>query len=208
MIVPGTQPFTTEQNTASTKNSLRTHTTTNGNVANLLGKEKSALDVLDKLELNTGVIAALANPKLKILDRYVNMLNNKYPEKQVSLLGILTARYDEIDLAVALALAKYFENSKPIAMKLQRQQLQGWLNAQKSVDDVFSLLKIKEDGVRSMLNRKLETMDEYIKLFNSKNPQQKTDLLTVIKDGFGGEDKFAILNEGNGCFTCVCCIHL
>ncbi|POM64611.1 Putative RxLR effector [Phytophthora palmivora] len=31
MIVPGTQPFTTEQNTASTKNSLRTHTTMNGN---------------------------------------------------------------------------------------------------------------------------------------------------------------------------------
>ncbi|POM64610.1 LOW QUALITY PROTEIN: RxLR effector family [Phytophthora palmivora] len=155
-----------------------------------LGKEKSALDVLDKLELNSGVIAALTNPKLKILDRYVTMLNNKYTEKQVSLLGILTARYDEVDLAMALALAKYFENSKPIATKLQRQQLQGWLNAQKSVDDVFSLLRIKEDGIRSMLNMELETMSEYIKMFNSKNPQQKTDLFT---DGFGGEDKFAIL---------------
>ncbi|OWZ16916.1 RxLR effector protein [Phytophthora megakarya] len=121
------------------------------------------------------------------------MFNNKYPEQKISLAKTLAARHGEIDLAITLSRAKEYANTKDIATKLQTQQLEGWFNSKNTVDDVFSLLKIKEEGTRFMFNRKLETMDSYIRLFDTRNPQQKTDKYKVLCDGFGGEDKFAIL---------------
>lgn len=44
-----------------------------------------------------------------------------------------------------------------------------------------------------MMSRKLETLDEYIKLFNTKNLQEETNLFSVLRTGFGGDGDFAIL---------------
>ncbi|POM69480.1 RxLR effector family [Phytophthora palmivora] len=221
MIVPDARLLTSEESSEPTKGLLRAHTSAEDNgeergITDLtkltaplkagtskaftsarlnvwLTRDKSAYDALVKLKLHEGVDKALASPKLNVLDDYVSMLNKRHPEKQVSLVGTLTARYDEVALAKAIVLAKRYENSRDIATKLQTQQLEGWYNNQKSVGDVFSLLKIKEDDVLSMISRKLETMDEYIKLFNANNPQHKTNLFRALRDGFGGEDKFALM---------------
>ncbi|POM62079.1 RxLR effector family [Phytophthora palmivora] len=119
-----------------------------------LTRDKSAYDALVKLKLHKGVDKALASPKLNVLDDYVSMLNKRHPEKQVSLVGTLTARYDEVALAKAIVLAKRSENSRDIATKLQTQQLEGWYNNQKS---------------------------------------HSTNLFRALRDGFGGEDKFALM---------------
>ncbi|KAG3058776.1 hypothetical protein PI124_g17761 [Phytophthora idaei] len=67
------------------------------------------------------------------------------------------------------------------------------MNSQKPVNDVFRILRITDDGTFFPISRQLDTLDEYIKVFNAKNPQQKTDLFRALRDGFGGEEKFAIL---------------
>ncbi|OWZ05343.1 RxLR effector protein [Phytophthora megakarya] len=155
--------------------------------------QKSVDDILDTLLLTGKMDDIIQNPNLKLLDDYVVMFNNKYPDRKVSLIKTLKARHGEIDLANALSRAKQFEHTKDIATKLQRQQLKGWLNRKKSVDDVFALLKIKEEGTRFVFCRQLETMEAYIKLFNAKNPRQKTNMYEALSHGFGGEDKFAIV---------------
>ncbi|POM60150.1 RxLR effector family [Phytophthora palmivora] len=221
MVVPDTRSLISEESSEPTKGLLRAHMSVGDNgeergITDLtkltaplkagtskvftsarlkvwLVRDKSAYDALVKLKLHEGVDKALASPKLNILDDYVSMLNARYPDKQVSLVGTLTARYEEVALAKAIVLAKRSESSRDIATKLQTQQLEGWYNNQKSVGDVFSLLKIEEDGILSMISRKLETLDEYIKLLNEKNPDHKTTLFRALMDGFGGEDKFALM---------------
>ncbi|KAG6958404.1 hypothetical protein JG688_00010527 [Phytophthora aleatoria] len=158
-----------------------------------LSMEKSADDAFAKLKLNRGVYNALESPKLKTMSNYVDMVNKKYPDRQVSLLELLTKKYGEITVAKVLVTVKQTERWKEIATKLQTQQLEGWMNNQMSVNDVFRILRITDDGTFFLLSRQLDTLDEYIKVFNAKNPQQKTDLFRALRDGFGGEDKFAIL---------------
>ncbi|KAF1780851.1 hypothetical protein GQ600_11674 [Phytophthora cactorum] len=67
------------------------------------------------------------------------------------------------------------------------------MNNQKSVNDVISILRITDERTFFPISRQVDTLDEYIKFFNAKNPQQKTDLFRALRDGFGGEEKFAIL---------------
>ncbi|KAF1790122.1 hypothetical protein GQ600_24458 [Phytophthora cactorum] len=72
--------------------------------------------------------------------------------------------------------------------KLRTQQLEGWMNNQKSVNDVISILRITDERTFFPISRQVDTLDEYIKFFNAKNPQQKTDLFRALRDGFGGEE--------------------
>lgn len=60
----------------------------------------------------------------------------------------------------------------------------------KSVDDVDALLKIKQDGLAAFVSRKLDTLDEYIKLFNSKKSAHES-LIGVLATAFGGKDQLA-----------------
>ncbi|OWZ23148.1 Avirulence (Avh) protein [Phytophthora megakarya] len=195
------KPHLFGQHRTLTKRTLRDQNATNeerviGDLSTLrtwLHDQKFVDDVLDTLLLNGRVEEVVQNPNFKLLDNYVDMFNSKYPKQKMSLIEILTARHSEFDLAQALMRAKQSENTRNIATKLQNQQLKGWLNSQKTIDDAYSLLKIKEDGIISVISPKQETMHKYIQLFNAKYPQQKTDLYRVLCDGFGGEDKFAIL---------------
>ncbi|KAI9991444.1 hypothetical protein PInf_019125 [Phytophthora infestans] len=142
----------------------------------LLFQKKTADDVFAYLKLDQGVENALSDKKLYTFSKCVDIVNTKYPEKKMSVLGMLTAKYGEV--AVAKELTK---------------QLRGWLNGEKPAKDVFTLLKIVDDDVAFAISPKLETLDEYIKLLNAKSPQHKTDLFKTLRDGFGGEDKFAVV---------------
>ncbi|KAG3148608.1 hypothetical protein PC128_g23557 [Phytophthora cactorum] len=155
--------------------------------------EKSAADAFAKLKLNQGAYNALESPNLKTMSNYVDMVNKKYPDRQVSLLELLTKKYGEVLVAKVLVSVKKTGRWKEIATKLQTQQLEGWMNNQKSVNDVFSILRITDERTFFPISRQVDTLDEYIKFFNAKNPQQKTDLSRALRDGFGGEEKFAIL---------------
>ncbi|POM60264.1 hypothetical protein PHPALM_30905 [Phytophthora palmivora] len=149
--------------------------------------------VLKKLGFDKGVQTVLTNPNRDMLSTYISKFNDKYPNSMTSLTGVLSAYYGDIAVAKALVSAKISPNTKDIATKLQLEQIEGWMNQKKSADDVFALLNIKNDGVLSLRSRKLDTLGEYINVFNSKNPRKQTNLANVLSKGFGGEDKFALM---------------
>ncbi|KAG6618607.1 putative secreted RxLR effector protein [Phytophthora cinnamomi] len=159
-----------------------------------LVKKKSGADILAKLKLNEKAEDALASPKLATLDEYLNLLRKKYPASDASLLGTLTAHYGEGVVAAALVSAKNVPDTKLTATKLQTQQLEGWLSSRNTADDVFGILKIKNDGMFFVTSRKIATLEEYIKLFNSNNFRHETDLTRTLINGFG-EAKYARLVE-------------
>ncbi|ETO84575.1 hypothetical protein F444_01520 [Phytophthora nicotianae P1976] len=103
-----------------------------------LFQKKSAADAFTALKLDQHMDDVLLSPKLNTLSTYVDMFNKKFPDSQVSLAGTLIAKYGDVAVAKALVRAKETSRSKDIASKLQTQQLEGWLNSHKSVEDVFT----------------------------------------------------------------------
>ncbi|OWY93480.1 RxLR effector protein [Phytophthora megakarya] len=139
-----------------------------------LKKEYSVDDVWRMLQLNGDLKNVIANPKLELLDKYVGLFNKKY-KNQESLVGILSLRYGEDNVMMALLDARQVDNHG------------------NSVNDVFKILKIEDDGPKFMENPKLRLLEEYIEIFNFKKPHEKTKYFGALTKGFGGDGKFAIV---------------
>ncbi|ETL89654.1 hypothetical protein L917_11440, partial [Phytophthora nicotianae] len=130
---------------------------------------------LNKIKLGETALDALESPNLK------------------KLAEVLTTRYADDAVAKALVTAMGRTNTAELATKLQKQQMNGWLDSQKSFDYVMGKLKIADDWNLTMSSRSLDALDEYIKLFNVRYPLAKTDITTELANCFGGEAKFARL---------------
>ncbi|KAG3138705.1 hypothetical protein PI126_g16788 [Phytophthora idaei] len=152
--------------------------------------KKSGVDVLNKLRFGDDAAAALETPKLDALNKYIAMFNKENPDKKISLIGTLTARYGDDAMAKALVSAEKKVDSAPqvaeLAKRLRAEQLSAWLDGGKSVDDVFNLLKLHTDQYNALISRKLEVLDDYIVKFNSEKNGHET-LLETLTTGVGGE---------------------
>ncbi|GMF54311.1 unnamed protein product [Phytophthora fragariaefolia] len=143
--------------------------------------------VLKVLKLDGNVEHVLKSRRLEALTKYIPMYNKmNNPVNQVSLLGVLTAHYSDDAVAKAIAAARRNPATEEIATKLQSQQLEGWLKSGKSADDVFVLLKLKEDGPAGIGSPQLDTLDEYIKLLNTQKSGDES-VIKALVTGFGGE---------------------
>ncbi|EGZ15003.1 hypothetical protein PHYSODRAFT_250282 [Phytophthora sojae] len=138
-----------------------------------LGLGQKPETILKNLKLDNNVKGALSDLNLQTLANYISVFNKKYPVNEASLLGTFTAHYGEDIVAKGLVSAK-----------------KGVAASGKSVDDVDALLKIKQDGLAAFVSRKLDTLDEYIKLFNSKKSAHES-LIGVLATAFGGKDQLA-----------------
>ncbi|ETM51989.1 hypothetical protein L914_04281 [Phytophthora nicotianae] len=97
----------------------------------------------------------------------VKQFNSKHVLKKISVIGTLTTRYGDDALAKALVAAESEALSIKVARQIQelrKEQLTRWQRDGNSADDVFKLLKIRGDGYNVFASRKLEVMDDYIKL--------------------------------------------
>ncbi|KAE8963145.1 hypothetical protein PR001_g29311, partial [Phytophthora rubi] len=150
--------------------------------------------VLKNLRLDDNVRDALSNLNVHTLTNYISAFNKKNPGSEVSLLGTLTVHYGDDIVAKALVSARTAPITERMATRLQSQQLEGWLKSGKSVDDVYALLKLKQDGLAASVSRKLEMLDDYIKLFNREKSADES-VVKAMATGFGGEDKLATALE-------------
>ncbi|POM69500.1 Secreted RxLR effector peptide protein [Phytophthora palmivora] len=143
------------------------------------------------------VYNALTAPRLTKLTADVEKINSNNLIKKVSVIGILTARYGDVSLAKALVTAKKEAGDPVLALQIQalrKDQMTRWLKGGNSVDDVFNLLKILDDGYHMIASRKLEVLDDYIKFVNPKKYDQTSLAKTLIKT-YGSEDKVLKLLE-------------
>nr|AEK80813.1 Avh168 [Phytophthora sojae] len=151
-------------------------------------KDKSTSNVLGKIKFDPKVGEGLDSSRLKTLAENVDMFNKKHPKHKVSLFETLRTSYKEDDLAKALVTAKQTESTREIATRLEQQQFAFWLEKRISPDDVFFMLRINGDAQHAMHSRKLETLEQYIPIFNEGYKDSRTDMLTVLRNGFGDAD--------------------
>ncbi|KAG3183139.1 hypothetical protein PC128_g14349 [Phytophthora cactorum] len=127
-----------------------------------LSKKKSGVDVLNSLKFGDNVADALVSSKVESLKKYIAMFNQKNPDEAISLIGTFTARYGDDAVAKALVSAERRGGSKvaELAKQLRAEQLSFWLDSDKSVDDVFKLLKLSSDGYKAIISRKMVVLDD------------------------------------------------
>ncbi|GMF33710.1 unnamed protein product [Phytophthora lilii] len=160
-----------------------------------LATKKSWSYMLNKAYLaDTDV--ALSKFGIKQLNAYVEEFNKKHPKDKISLVGMLTVRFGDDAVARALVQMRQestsMSESSKIATKLKSDQLNGWMTNENSVDDVFSLLKLKDDGKSVFNSPKLEMLEDYIALVN-KNKNGHETLFDAFKTGVGGDSNLAAL---------------
>ncbi|KUF77071.1 hypothetical protein AM587_10002056 [Phytophthora nicotianae] len=148
-------------------------------------------DVLQKLGLGRGLEDAISNKNLQYLDSFISMYKAAYPNTKISVTGTLSAHYGDDVLAKVLAAALNKGETRALASNLQKQQFEGWLASEKSADDVFKLLKIKNEDFYTSTSPKLDSLKNYIMLLNSKKPADAVDIITVVAKGFDGESGLA-----------------
>ncbi|KUF93148.1 hypothetical protein AM587_10004597 [Phytophthora nicotianae] len=154
-------------------------------------QKRNGVEVMKSLKFGYSVQTALKSSKLETLNKYITKFNKKHPDDPISMIGIFRERYGEDAVVKALVSAEMNVESAPnVAKQLQADQLSIWLNSDKSVDDVFQLLKIVQrfDPPAKLDSPKLELLDEYIAKLNSERHGHET-LLDALKRGFGGDDK-------------------
>ncbi|ETL77516.1 hypothetical protein L917_21542 [Phytophthora nicotianae] len=155
--------------------------------------------IMKVLKLDNGAENALRSENLEMFDKYITLLSKNSQHNEVTLLGILTSKYGEANVAKAIAPALRREkaNTELIAARLQQQQLKGWLENGMSPDDVFKLLWLY-NGKRLVIAQQwdmLDTLDEFIMLYNRYNrakPSDQTSLVRVLANSYG-ESKLAKL---------------
>ncbi|POM58486.1 Secreted RxLR effector peptide protein, partial [Phytophthora palmivora] len=159
-----------------------------------VGMNKYEAQTAAKLKLGN-VMDTLTTSRLTKLTADVQKINTNNLIKKVSVIGILTARYGDDGLAKALVTAKKEAGDPVLALQIQalrKDQMTRWLKGGNSVDDVFNLLKIRDDGYHMIANGKLEVLDDYIKLVNPPKYDQTSLTKTLIKT-YGSEDRVLML---------------
>ncbi|KAG3097116.1 hypothetical protein PI124_g15700 [Phytophthora idaei] len=154
-----------------------------------LASSMQPASVLKKLKLDSGMDDVLSYLNRHTLARFISMYNARNPDSKTSLVGALSAQYGDDIVAKRLMTGSTKENTEAAAKQLRSEQLEEWLNSQKSIDDVFQLLKLRDDGYLVLTSRKLEVLEDYIALFNREKGIHET-VLKTLTTGFGGESGF------------------
>ncbi|KAG3068581.1 hypothetical protein PC121_g10170 [Phytophthora cactorum] len=147
------------------------------------GENAKPIRVMELLLLDAGVETVLKCRNWDVLERYIPMFNDRNPDSKVTLLDMLTSKYGDAELATAIVSARKPENMEMFEVKFYDQNLDGWLKNDKSVDDVFKLLKFKNDWT-AFFSPHLNTLSDYIILYNHNKKGQET-LVGALAKGFG-----------------------
>ncbi|POM75512.1 Secreted RxLR effector peptide protein [Phytophthora palmivora] len=169
----------------------------NGHTADLLensllskwaGENHSPKTVFQKLKLHLHADDAFAADQLNNIVKYVDDFNTKNSLNKKSTLDLYTSSFGDATVAQNLVSAVRNPLANNVAKELQTQQLKGWINNGKSVDDMFTILKIeKRKGATSW---QLDVLEKFISL---KSGEQ--NVIKTLTEKFGGNNKLAIILE-------------
>ncbi|KAG7389008.1 hypothetical protein PHYPSEUDO_011471 [Phytophthora pseudosyringae] len=127
---------------------------------------KTADDVFKLLKLDEAGGDLLKSSKLSTWVAYSTKLKNKPYD---DLLLKLKPSYDDAALAKMIALAKKDATTTAVAENLESAQVWQWVKQDKSVIDVFRLLKLNEEGATLLKSPMLGTWVKYVDMQN-KDP--------------------------------------
>jgi hypothetical protein len=99
----------------------------------------------------------------------------------MGMIETLTTRFGDDVLATLIEVAKRTPKTENIAKELQTKQLQHWLMAGQTPDDVFALLKL--NSVKSLLfdQPQVNTWIKYMHDFAKVNPGTELTTITTVR---------------------------
>ncbi|KAE8886144.1 hypothetical protein PF005_g14375 [Phytophthora fragariae] len=109
-----------------------------------VGEGKTAKEIFTTMKLNTQDDQLFESPAFHSWFNYVTKLSPKSAD-ELMLSTLKTSYKDDAVLAKMFVAAKESPSTKAIAEKLEQAQMTDWLRNEKSVDDVFKLLKLDDD---------------------------------------------------------------
>ncbi|KAK1941083.1 hypothetical protein P3T76_007789 [Phytophthora citrophthora] len=145
-----------------------------------LNAGKSSDDVFKLLQLDEAGTKLFKNQQFSTWTSFVDTFNRKNPEEAVSIFAKLVKTYDDFTLWKMLEAAKKVPKTEIIASKLQTQQIDAWLDAGKSTDDVFKLLKLHKTGDKLFKNPQMLTWVSYVEKFNKRDPDQAIAIFSKL----------------------------
>ncbi|EEY63408.1 RXLR effector family, putative [Phytophthora infestans T30-4] len=83
-------------------------------------------------------------------------------------------------------------NLKSLVQQLKSEQRMVWITQGRSVDDVFNLLKLNDDGLNVLRSRKFEVLEDYVTKLNHGQSVDET-LVKVLTKHMDGEDNLVRL---------------
>ncbi|KAJ8523767.1 hypothetical protein ON010_g17351 [Phytophthora cinnamomi] len=101
------------------------------------------------------------------------------------MLKTLATQYSDDVLTGLIVAAKKSATTQSIATKLESAQMQSWLAARKSPDDMFQILKLNKAGDDLLSNPLLPVWTDYMKLSNNESPITRTTLIATMTKHYG-----------------------
>ncbi|KAG6595760.1 Avirulence (Avh) protein [Phytophthora cinnamomi] len=157
---------------------------------------KPAKDVFVRLGLTRVGEKLFETPQFFTWAKYVD--NSAGTSKAPAMIPILRAQYGDDALARMIAAAKTTGNAdvKKLATRLEREQLYAWAAKGKSPDQAFTFFKLNKAGDDLLSSPQLTTLEDYLGIFNSKNPDKKTTLIATMVKSYGDDSVAKILQAG------------
>ncbi|ETN03613.1 hypothetical protein PPTG_15594 [Phytophthora nicotianae INRA-310] len=150
---------------------------TPGTLLNWANKEKSPDYVFRKLKLDKTGHQLFDNPDINVWAAYTNAVVKSNADD--AMLTTLRARYSDDALAKMFEAGKKVTQSESVATKLQSRQMENWMAAKKTPDDVFKILLLDKAGVGVLDNSALAGWTTYMRFFNSKQANRKNRVTLI-----------------------------
>ncbi|ETM97380.1 hypothetical protein PPTG_24982 [Phytophthora nicotianae INRA-310] len=150
---------------------------TPGTLLNWANKEKSPDYVFLKLKLDKTGHQLFDNPDINVWAAYTNAVVKSNADD--AMLTTLRARYSDDALAKMFETGKKVTHSESVATKLQSRQMENWMAAKKTPDDVFKILFLDKAGVGVLDSSVLAGWTTYMRFFNSKQENRKNRVTLI-----------------------------
>jgi hypothetical protein len=186
MVIPGNSKFVKWLNKMNSKSSAVSKADKK-QAKTWLKNEESAEGLFNRLRLNVGMDKVLTNPNINAWATFINLYNTKYPDKKVSMIGMLTKHYGDAAVARTLELSGHAKNTKKLANQLRSDQLNAWAADKKPLDEVFSLLKLDKALDELFSTPQLNTLYGYA-VKTTKDPDAA---VIAVLAGWYGDDILA-----------------
>ncbi|OWZ18675.1 LOW QUALITY PROTEIN: RxLR effector protein [Phytophthora megakarya] len=135
-------------------------------------KNQRATDELfTKLKVNRVKTDLFKSPRFKNWFNSVNRAYSNSMEGNVAMVTTLTAHYGDEAVAKVLLEAKRIAKTKSFAWKLEKAQFTKWKRDQKSVENVYKLLKLDEMGDKLFKSSGANTWIQYASNFQVKGDE-------------------------------------
>ncbi|EGZ15004.1 hypothetical protein PHYSODRAFT_286232 [Phytophthora sojae] len=148
-------------------------------------KDRTGVDIFKLLSSGDDGYFTLTN--LEILDDYIKLFNREKSAHETLLATLTTGIGSERRLAELLVVAKANPTTREKALELQSALFDKWLARKLRPETILRGLKLDDNVENALTNRNLQTLINYISVFNKNNPTSEATLIGTLIAHYGDD---------------------